>query len=117
MFMKKRIQSFKFAFRGIMSLIASQPNAWIHLTATVLVISMGFFLKLENWEWCTLVVAITQVWLAEALNTAFEFLADSVTTDFHPLIKKAKDIAAGAVLLTAIGAVILGALVFLPHLW
>ena len=116
MFIKNRILSFKFAFRGIGLLISSQPNARLHLFATVVVVFFAVFFKLNSWEWCILTVAITLVWITEALNSALEFLADSITTEFNPLIKKAKDLAAGAVLLSAIGAVILGILVFLPHL-
>lgn len=114
--LKKRLRSFGFAGRGIWVLISSQTNAQMHLIATGLVTGLGFLVKLNAPEWGLLVVAITLVWLAEALNTALEFLADAVSTDFHPLIKQAKDVAAGAVLLTAIGAIILGALIFLPHL-
>jgi diacylglycerol kinase (ATP) len=66
--------------------------------------------------WCALVLAIMAVWTAEALNTALEFLADAATPQMHPLVKKAKDVAAGAVLLSAIGAAIVGVLVFWPHL-
>lgn len=115
--MKKRIQSFRFAFRGVGLLIGSQTNARIHLVATLLVTVLGIFLRVQPWEWCILVVAMTLVWLTEAMNTAFEFLADAVTLEYHPLIEKSKDLAAGAVLLAAIGAVLLGAIVFLPYLW
>jgi diacylglycerol kinase (ATP) len=114
--LKKRFQSFRFAGQGVYFLIASQPNARIHLAATGIVTLLGWLFKLRNGEWCLLVVAITLVWLAEAMNTVFELLADAVTTDFHPLIKHAKDVAAGAVLLAVIGAIILGAFIFLPHL-
>ena len=111
-----RIRSFKYAFIGIWTMLKSQHNAWIHACATVTVILAGFFFQVTSTEWCLLVLAIMSVWTAEALNTAFEFLADAASPDFHPLVKKAKDIAAGAVLLSAIGAVIIGALVFGPHL-
>lgn len=114
--LKKCLRSFGFAGRGIWVLITSQRNAQIHLVATGLVTGLGFLVKLTIHEWGLLVAAMTLVWLAEALNTAIEFLADAVTADFHPLIRQAKDVAAGAVLLAAIGALILGALIFLPHL-
>jgi diacylglycerol kinase (ATP) len=67
-------------------------------------------------EWCWMTLAIIGVWLAEALNTAIEFLTDLVSPEFHPLAGKAKDVAAGAVLIAAIGAVVIGMFVFGPHL-
>ena len=94
----------------------SQFNAWIHVTATILVCAAGFYLRITGAEWCAIVLAIMSVWVAEALNTAIEFLGDAVSTDYHPLIGKAKDVAAGAVLIAAIGAVVIGLLVFGPHL-
>lgn len=111
-----RIRSFKYAFVGIWTMLRSQHNAWIHAFATFCVIGAGIFLRVSSAEWCWLVLAIMAVWTAEALNTAFEFLADAVSPAFHPLVKHAKDIAAGAVLIAAIGAVVIGLLVFGPHL-
>ena len=67
-------------------------------------------------EWCAIVVAIVVVWTAEALNTAFELLCDVASPEFHPLIQKGKDVAAAAVLLSAVGAAVIGLLVFGPHL-
>jgi diacylglycerol kinase (ATP) len=95
-------------------MLASQQNARIHAAATVLVAAAGLVLGLSWAEWCWIVLAIVAVWTAEALNTAFEFLTDVASPNFHPIAGKAKDVAAGAVLLTAIGAVIIGALVFGP---
>jgi diacylglycerol kinase len=66
---------------------------------------------------CWLVLAIVGVWTAEALNTAFEFLTDLASPNFHPLAGKAKDVAAGAVLITAVGSVVIGALVLGPRVW
>lgn len=109
-----RIRSVKFALRGIRTMVASQHNAWIHALATVVVTAAGLFLGLSWPEWCWIVLAIVSVWTAEALNTAFEFLTDVASPHFHPLAEKAKDVAAGAVLLSAIGAAIIGALVFWP---
>jgi len=109
-----RIRSVKFALRGIRTMVASQHNAWIHALATVAVTAAGLVVGLSWSEWCWIVLAIVSVWTAEALNTAFEFLTDVASPNFHPLAEKAKDVAAGAVLLSAIGAVIIGALVFWP---
>lgn len=109
-----RIRSVKFALRGVRIMLASQHNAWIHAAATVIVVATGLIVGLSPSSWAWIVVAIGSVWTAEALNTAFEFLTDVASPDFHPLAEKAKDVAAGAVLLAAIGATVIGALVFWP---
>ena len=96
-------------------MIRCQHNAWIHLAATVAAIALGFFFNLSRFEWCWIILAIAIVWTAESLNTAFEFLADAASPNFHPVVRDAKDVAAGAVLITAIGAVIIGAIIFWPH--
>jgi diacylglycerol kinase (ATP) len=110
-----RIRSFAFAFIGIWTMLKTQHNAWIHACATVAVVAAGLFFGVSGGEWCRLVLAIVAVWTAEALNTAFEFLADVASPAFHPLVKHAKDVAAGAVLISAIGAVVIGLLVLGPH--
>jgi diacylglycerol kinase (ATP) len=97
-------------------MIVSQQNAWIHAAATLVVVVSGLKFDLSVAEWCWVVLAITLVWAAEALNTALEFLTDLASPDFHPLAAKAKDIAAGGVLLTAMGSVVIGILIFGPYL-
>jgi diacylglycerol kinase (ATP) len=109
-----RLRSVKYAVRGIGIMIASQHNAWLHAVATVLVVALGLFFGLSRFEWCWIVLAIGSVWMAEAFNTALEFLTDVASPEFHPIAGKAKDVAAGAVLLAAIGAVVIGVLVFWP---
>jgi diacylglycerol kinase (ATP) len=111
-----RLESFRCAFRGVGTLLASQHNARIHLLATVCACGLGFLIGISRLEWCAIVVAIAMVWTAEALNTAFEFLCDVASPEFHPLIQKAKDVAAAAVLLSAAGAAVIGLIVFVPHL-
>jgi diacylglycerol kinase (ATP) len=111
-----RIRSFRYAIVGILRMIRCQHNAWIHLVATVGVVAAGLFFQLSRAEWCWIVLAIAIVWTAEALNTAFEFLADAAAPTFHPIVRDAKDVAAGAVLITAIAAVVIGLIVFWPHL-
>ena len=110
-----RLRSVKYALRGIWIMVKSQHNAWIHAAATVGVIVVCVVLSLSAAEWCWIVLAIVAVWTAEALNTAFEFLTDLASPTFHPLAGKAKDVAAGAVLISAIGSVVIGALVIGPH--
>jgi len=111
-----RITSVGFALSGIWIMLKTQKNALIHVCATATVIVLGCLLKISLESWCWLAAAIMIVWVAEAFNTAFEFLADALSPEFHPLIKKAKDVAAGAVLIAAVGAVIIGLLVLGPHL-
>ena len=110
-----RVRSFRCALAGIRVMVSSQHNAWIHAAATVLVITTGLHFGLSRAEWCWVILAIVAVWTAEALNTAFEFLTDVASPAFHPLAAKAKDVAAGAVLITALGAVAIGVLVFGPY--
>ena len=110
-----RIRSFRFAIIGLGRMIRCQHNAWIHLVATASVVGAAFFFHLSRGEWCWIVLAIAIVWTAEALNTGFEFLADAASPNFHPVVRDAKDVAAGAVLVTAIAAVIIGVIVFWPH--
>lgn len=110
-----RLRSVKHALRGIGIMLASQHNAWIHAVATVCVGVAGVLFGLSWSEWCWIVLAIVAVWTAEALNTAIEFLTDVASPNFHPIAGKAKDVAAGAVLLAAVGAAIIGLLVFGPR--
>jgi diacylglycerol kinase (ATP) len=110
-----RLRSFRYAFRGVRLMLASQHNAWVHAAATVLVVIAGFGLNVSRVDWCLLVAAIAGVWVAEGMNTAFEFLCDVASPEFHPIVEKAKDVAAGAVLVSAMGAVAIGALVFVPQ--
>jgi diacylglycerol kinase len=114
--MRKRIASFGYAFEGLWAMLRTQPNAWIHGVATLVVVAAGWHFGVTRTEWALLTVAIALVWVAEALNTGIEFLADAAVPDPHSLIKHAKDVAAGAVLLASIAAAVIGALVFLPHL-
>jgi len=110
-----RVRSFGYAFKGLGTMVASQQNAWIHAVATLVVVLAGLRFDLSIVEWCLVVLTITLVWAAEALNTALEFLTDLASPDYHPLAAKAKDIAAGGVLITAIGSVLIGILIFGPY--
>jgi len=114
--MHGRILSFKYAFRGIGTMLQTQRNAWIHAMATVIVLTFGSLASLTRFEWCWIILAIISVWTAESLNTALEALTDLASPEIHPLAAKTKDVAAGAVLITAIGAAAIGLLIFSPHL-
>jgi diacylglycerol kinase (ATP) len=116
-FWRARGKSFACAFRGIALLLHAQANARIHLVATVLVIAAGFAFHVSRGEWLSLAFAIGIVWIAEAANTAIEVLADRITPDRDEQIGRAKDLAAGAVLLAAITAGVVGVIVLGPHLW
>lgn len=111
-----RLQSFRYAARGVRLMLRSQHNAWLHAVASCCVLIVGGLCYLSASEWCWIVLAIMAVWTAEALNTALELLADVASPEFHPLVEKAKDVAAGGVLIAAFGSVIIGLLVIGPHL-
>ncbi len=110
-----RLRSVKFALRGLRLMLVSQHNAWVHAAATLAVCVAGAALRLSAHEWCCVVIVVVAVWTAEALNTALEFLCDVASPGFHPLVKNAKDVAAGAVLVSAIGSVVIGLLVLGPR--
>ncbi len=111
-----RLQSFRNAFHGVALMLKSQHNAWLHAFASACILTMGGLLRISSGEWCWVILAIVAVWAAEALNTALEFLADAAKPEFHPLVKNAKDVAAGGVLISAAGSVVIGLLVLGPHL-
>ena len=109
------LRSFRFAVAGLRTLFATQHNVWIHALATVVVCGVAAGLGVSAREWCLLILAMMAVWMTEALNSALEFLADAVTQNEHTMIKRAKDLAAAAVLIAAIGSVFIGVLVLGPH--
>lgn len=94
----------------------TQHNARIHAVATALAIGAGAFLCISPSEWCVVVPGIAAVWAAEAFNTAIEFLYDAAVPGHHPLVGRAKDLSAAAVLVAAVGAGAVGGLVFLPRI-
>ena len=112
----KRLKSFVYAFAGLKTLLRSEHNAWIHFAATLVVISAGFFLKVNTQEWCLLVFAIGIVFVAELFNTAIEQLTDMISPEYNEKAKKVKDLAAAGVLVAAVVAVVIGCLVFFPYL-
>jgi diacylglycerol kinase (ATP) len=104
------------AASGVAVVLRTQHNAWLHAIATGVVLVAGFVVGLSRLEWCAIVLAMMAVWTAEALNTAIELVVDLASPDVHPLAGRAKDVAAGAVLISACGAAIVGILVFAPHI-
>jgi diacylglycerol kinase (ATP) len=112
-----RLTSMKHAIHGLTLLLTTQPNARLHAIAAIFVTLIGLYFGFTKAEWCWIILTITAVWTAEAFNTALEFLADAVSPDYHPLIGKAKDVAAGAVLIAAIGSVLIGLIIIVPYLF
>ncbi len=112
----KLLASFGYAFSGLGYLLRTQRNAQIHCLVAACALTLGMVLGLARWEWLALVLTITMVLAAEGMNTAIEAAVDVATSTFHPLARVAKDVAAGTVLLCAIAAVVVGCLIFLPHL-
>jgi diacylglycerol kinase len=111
-----RLKSLAHALLGLDYIVRTQPNARLHLLAAALVCAAGIYFGLGRVEWLWISVAIVLVWSAEAFNTALEQLADALHPALHPGIGRAKDVAAAAVLIAALGAVVIGLLVFVPHL-
>lgn len=116
-YLNGRVSSFKNAFEGLKYAVKTQKNAQIHLAATILVLIFGGAFKLTRFEWALIVFAITNVWIAEIINTAIEKAVDLCNPHFHPLAKISKDLAAAAVLIAAFGSAIIGILIFLPRIW
>ena len=113
---KSLINSFKYACMGIKSAIKSERNMKIHVLATLIVTALGFILGLDPLEWVACIFSIVIVISSEMLNTAIETIVDLVSPNINPLAKKTKDIAAGAVLVLAIGALVVGLIIFIPKI-
>lgn len=108
-------KSFGYSFSGLKTLFRSEHNMSVHLIATIFAITLAWLKTFNAERWAILIGIIAMVWMAEAFNTALERLCDIVHPEQHPIIKQIKDISAAAVLITAIAAVIIGLLLFLPH--
>jgi diacylglycerol kinase len=113
----RRGQSFGHAFRGLLVLFLAELHFRIHLGAAALAIGLGFFFEISTVEWLILILTISGVLVAEAINSALERLVDLVRPERHPLARDVKDLAAGAVLLASIGAGLIGTIIFLPPLY
>jgi diacylglycerol kinase (ATP) len=116
-FILSRIAAFGHAFRGWWYVLNTQHNAWIHTTVAVIVLILGLWLKLTARDWALLVLTIAMVFMAEFLNTAIEAVVDLASPVHHPLAKVGKDVGAGAVLVAALAAVLIGLLILGPPLW
>ena len=115
--MAKFIAGFGFAFRGLWHAIRTQINMKAHISIAIIAIALGIVLHISAVEFALIFVAIAGVLIAEMFNTVIELCVDLASPSYHPLAKTAKDVAAGAVLLSAIMAIIIALFVFGPHLW
>jgi diacylglycerol kinase len=116
-YLQQRLQSFKYAFQGIMAFLRSEPHARIHAVATVLVVVAGFYCGLSGNQWIAILIVTAMVWITEMLNTVIEKIMDHLSPEYHPRVKWIKDVAAGAVFIAALVAVITGAVIFIPILF
>jgi diacylglycerol kinase len=115
-FWRGRIFSFTAAVHGAWHVLRTQPNAWIELTALVVVAAAAWFFQVSAVEWALLSICIFGVLALEAVNTAVEAIIDLVSPHYHPLAKIAKDAAAGALVFAVIGSLCVGATIFIPRL-
>ena len=113
---QKRVKSFGYSIAGLKHLFLYEHNARIHLIAAVLVIIAGWYFEVSRMEWLAIVLCIGLVIITETLNTAIEVVCDYLSPDFHPKIKIIKDLASGAVLVSALTAVVIAAIIFIPKL-
>ena len=112
----RRLESFRYAGRGVASLLRTEPNARIHLALALAAVAGGLAFDIERGEWLAILLAIGLVFAAEGMNTAFEALCDLASPRRNPQAERAKDVAAGAVLLAALAAAAVAAVVFGPRL-
>ena len=116
-FLTSRVHAFGHAFRGWGHVLKTQQNAWIHSLVAAVVIALGLWLELSAGDWAVLVLTIAVVFTAEFINTAIEAIVDLASPGQHPLAKVGKDVGAGAVLVAALAAIVVGLLILGPPLW
>lgn len=115
---RSRFESFAHAFQGLGDMIRSEHNAWIHALATILALGLAWWLQIGRIGFVLIVMAIVIVWVAEAFNTVLEIIADLVVGErYSKTVKRAKDIAAAAVLIAVVGAALIAVLCFWGRSW
>ena len=112
---KKQLKSFTFAWKGILTCAGHEQNITFHLLVAIIVIAAGFFFNITHAEWMAVMLCIGTVITAELFNSAIERLVDLVSPEWNKIAGEVKDIAAGAVLVTALPAAVVGLIVFLPY--
>jgi diacylglycerol kinase len=111
------LRGFVYAWHGFVYALRTQRNARVHAAIATVAVALGIGLRISPIEFALIFVAIASVFISEMINTVVEACVDLVTTEFHPLARVAKDVAAGAVLLNALLSIVIGLFVFVPHLW
>lgn len=115
--LRSRLNSFGFAFSGLSAFFRQEPNAWLHLIATLTVFIAAWLFNLSFYEVIALIIVTGFVWVAEIFNTAIERTMDFISKEKNAEIKFVKDLAAFGVLLAAITAMVTGAIIFIPKLF
>jgi diacylglycerol kinase len=114
---RRIVRSFGFAAEGLATMLRTQPNFWVHVAAAFIALGLGVVLGLGAAELALIVLTIALVMIVECLNTALETLCDLVSPEYHPLVKRAKDVSAAAVLIGAVASVGVAVLLFGPRLF
>jgi diacylglycerol kinase len=114
-----RLKSIGYGARGFRDMLLTEPNAWVHVVLTLLALDLAWWLRVGRTEFALIVISIVMVWVAEAFNTVLEIMADLVVTPqrYSRIVKRAKDIAAGAVLIASVGALSVGLIILGPPLY
>lgn len=115
--MKQRVLSFKYAFEGIATAFKDQPNLKFQTCVAALVLALAYYFNISKTDWLIIILVIGFVLILELTNTAIEEIVDSFTDQVHPAAKKAKDVAAAAVLVASITAILIGLMIFLPYIY
>lgn len=113
---KRTINSFKYAFNGLIDAYRTEQSVWIYIPVSLLVILAGFLLKISTFEWLIIILILGIILSLELINTALEAVVDLATEKYHPLAKKAKDTVSAAVLVFAVASVIIGLIIFIPKI-
>lgn len=114
---KFHILSFKYAISGIIAALKEEPNMGFHFLAALIVVALGFFFGISKIEWLIIIMLFGLVFSVELTNTAIEAVVDHFTSSEHQGAKLAKDISAGAVLVSALTAAVIGAIIFIPYIF
>lgn len=111
------LASFKYALRGIRAVVSSERNAKVHILFAILAIGLAIVLQISTMEFLFVFFTILLVFFAEIINTAIEKTLDLISQENNHMVQRIKDMMAGAVLVTAVAAVVVAVVIFGPHLW
>ena len=117
LFIKNRCESFKYAFEGLRDICKREHNAWVHICFTIIVLALSAWLQIDSVKFAFIIIVISLVWITEAFNTVLEIVIDIVSPQYTKAARRAKDIAAAAVLVASIGALICGVVLLGPPLF